>query len=178
MKMVPKLGPLDIEIGDWQMLVRHVKAFSRDFDKALSDPSKADPAFMLDVYFAVVKDEVGLNRILVFPVSLGMGESIIPNWIRGLKNPVAFGVVRGMENFCSMTESDANSASSFKERAYSIRPSTSDVKLSVEIDKTVGRPLYHVIMNRNFEYEIYRNDARNLYALMKPIDEDAVEPVQ
>lgn len=53
----------------------------------------------------------------------------------------------------------------------SVEPSDEDVASSVLIDRTVGRPVYHVIMNRDFEFEIYSN-GEHVRHLHRPVSED------
>jgi hypothetical protein len=140
---MPKFGPLEIEFEDWKMLVRHVKALCRNESVSFLSPWQ-------DVIFVVIscnEDGAEKNRILFLPVNVRCDDSIL-NWMKKLKNVVAFGYVRGNSD--------------------SIKPDDEDVALSVQIDAIFRKPIYYIIMNRNFEYEIYKNPMDKLYGLMQP----------
>jgi hypothetical protein len=160
--VIPELGPLKIGHDDWQMLVRQTKAFcgknpSLDFCTS-------------DVCFIIVK-EGQRNRILLLPFS--NREIVeIPAWVKPFsKIMVAFGYVKGITTSFGNPDEETKESSSTK-------PVSSDVKLSVELDNIVGRPLYYVIMNRNFEYEVYKTPMENLFGILTPVTEESSKPEQ
>ena len=168
--VIPELGPLKIGHDDWSMLVRQTKAFCGKNPSWDFNPS--------DVCFIIVK-EGQRNRILLLPFS--NRESIeIPAWVKPFSSiMVAFGYVKGItDEFRGETDAEAGKS------ALTLKPATSDVKLSVELDKniteTVREPksIYYIIMNRNFEYVVYRTPIKNLFGLMQPVTGESKQPEQ
>jgi len=144
---MPEFGPLKIELEDWRMLVRHVKALCGNESVSFLSPWQ-------DVIFVIISCNEGgaeKNRILLLPVNVRCDDSI-SNWMKKLKNVVAFGYVRGNSD--------------------SIKPDDEDVALSVQIDAIFCKPIYYIIMNMKFEYEVYKSPIENLYGLLQPANEN------
>jgi hypothetical protein len=180
---VPKLGPLDIEPEDWRMLVRHVKAFSKEFEQVKWNPDAptGEKLFFLDTLFAVTRSN-GNHRIFLLPTSW-RGDEAIPNFIKGFQSIVAFGIVKAMSNINranaeskKLTLDDTQVKKKYNELVYSLEPDTEDVKLSVLLDKAIGKPIYYIIMNVKFEYEIYKTPLENLYGILQPVEEESEPP--
>jgi hypothetical protein len=53
----------------------------------------------------------------------------------------------------------------------SVEPSDDDVATSVLIDRKIRRPIYHIIMNQESEFEIYSN-GEHLRRLHRPVGEN------
>ncbi len=182
---VMELGPLKIEPEDWQMFVRHAKAFcgTNPYTKSA-----------LDLVFVIVKEvvkeggkeiETGRNRLFILPT--GNRESWdIPTLVRWFtKTLLAFGYVKGVseaekiaaegggvgDGFTFWQPVSSEDPAKVKKEITTLEPVDYDVKLSVQIDKAVGRPIYYIIMNKKFEYNIYKSPAESLYGLMKPAEE-------
>ena len=149
-----KIGPLILEPSDWKELERTVRILSK------SEHGR-------QVFFAVVGTEnggmVNADGLAILPLrSLAIHvdrETTIVNpeimpLLSEIKDLVAFGYVR--------TEN-------------SIEPTEHDFTLSVMLDRKFGRPIHYIVMNDRFEYEVYRSDPRNLYGLMKAVDEDNID---
>ncbi len=148
-----KLGPVEIEPDDWQYLVRHVKAYCikeevMDVYNLMEFPSIGDVLFII---IPVRERDEERNRILILLTDYRL-DGGIPNTVKRFKDVIAFGVV--------------------KHDTDSLKPDDEDFKLSLLIDKKVGRPVYYIIMNKNFEYKPYKNPARNFYGLLQPVDSD------
>jgi len=175
--VAPQLGPLEIEQADWRMLVRHVKAYCRDFEKARTNPESASAAFVLDILFVITRSSNGRHRLFLLP-TYWRSDNFISEWVKGFEAPVAFGIVKSLSNLTRALDEakKLNAPEDMKlkkvdELVYSLEPDTQDVKLSVELDKTVGKPLYYIIMNRKFEYDIYKSPIQNVLGLLQPADE-------
>lgn len=52
----------------------------------------------------------------------------------------------------------------------SVKPSDEDVSASVLLDRKIGRPVYHIIMNNETEFEIYSN-RDHIHHLHEPVSE-------
>jgi hypothetical protein len=173
----PELGPLKIEPDDWKMLVRHAKAFC-----GVNPYSKS----ALDLTFVIVREGEN-NRLFILP-SGNRENWDIPALVKGFsKTVLAFGYVKGVseaekiaaggeginDGFTSWhpSESVPGSAEKVKKDITTLEPVDFDVKLSVEIDKAVGRPIYYIIMNRKFEYNVYKSPMESLYGLLQPSEE-------
>ena len=172
---VPQLGPLKIRHEDWQMLVRHAKAFTSSNPESAT--SATDSVFAAstsatDTVFVVVSEN-GNPRILLLPM-MNKTDMLLPDYVRMLsKTIIAFGYVRGESSWDNLTSELRNEPAKTKS---SLEPTNSDVKVSVEIDKIVGRPIYYIIMNRKFEYEIYKTPMENLYGILQPVHEEPEVP--
>lgn len=180
---VPKLGSLEIEPEDWKFFVRHVKKYTADFEKALDskDEAKTSAEFVLDILFVVVRSGAR-NRIELLP-TYSRSDKFIPSWAKRSVNVQAFGIVkaisgldRGIQEVSKLQyDTEAQAFQIYGKSALSLEPDTDDVKLSVELDKTIGRSLYYIIMNVRFEYEIYRTPMESAAGILKPVEEE--EPV-
>lgn len=192
----PKLGPLEIEPEDWRTLVRHVKAFSRDFERYLSNPENPDinAALVLDTVFVANRSKDSKTHRLFIMPTYQRNDQFIPTWVKSfelhsnsgeeLRAPVAFGIVKSIASLTKAIDdakkfsgADDVKVKKFKELAYSLEPDTEDVKLSVELDKTLGKSLYYVIMNNRFEYDIYKTPIDSAAGILKPVEEEQSEPI-
>jgi len=179
-ELIPKvkLGPLEVEPEDWKTLVRNVKSFCCDFEKTVENPnSQCNAAFVIDMFFVVTQENAKIHRLILLP-TYSRTDNFIPEWVKGFDRLAAFGIVkiisnltRAVEDAKKMPGTDDAKIKKARELAYSLEPDTDDVKLSVELDKKIGKPIYYIIMNRNFEYEIYRTPIENLYGILQPVDE-------
>ena len=184
-KLIPKikLGPLEVEPEDWRTLVRSVKSFCRDFEKTVENPNiQYNIAFLIDMFFVVTRENARTHRIIMLPICY-RHDMFIPDWVKGFDEIAAFGIVKIASNLTKAIEeakklSDMDEAKIRKawKLAYSLEPDTEDVKLSVELDKKIGKPIYYIIMNRNFEYEIYRTPLKDLYNILRPVEDSEKEP--
>ncbi len=156
----PQVGPFKIKPEDWQMLVRHTKAFSHN-------PTFA--TYAAETVFVIVSENKNA-RMLLLPV-ITKTDMQIPDYVRMLsKDIVAFGYVRGESENDNAIFEFSNEP---RKTTNSLDPADADVKLSVEIDKIAGKPVYYIIINRKFEYEIYRTPTESLYGILQPAQEES-----
>ena len=162
--VAPQIGPLKIQPEDWQMLVRQAKAFA--------SPKSAYLTPAAETVF-VVASESGNPRILLLPV-INKTDMLLPDYVRTLSEAIlAFGYVRGESEWDNLPSELRNEP---REAKNSLEPTNADVKLSVELDKIVGKPIYYIIMNRKFQYEIYKTPMENLYGILQPVTEEPEVP--
>jgi len=149
-----EIGPFRFKSSDWDMLQRTIDAFCKTKNGQ-------------QVFFAVSGNEengvVNADGLIVLPVKtllLQVGEDLcvvnpeIISMLSKVKQLVAFGYVRTEESTAR------------KEHDY---------WLSVMIDMKFKRSIYYIIMNSNFEYNVYKNPVEILSGLMQPVDDDVRE---
>ncbi len=109
------------------------------------------------IFFAITGNEDGgkisADRLIILPIKSLLDLDVI-ELLAKIKNLIAFGYVRKEE---------------------SIVPNEQDIALSVLMDKRFGKSIYYIIMNSNFEYEVYRNTPENLYGLLQPVNDEDVQ---
>jgi hypothetical protein len=147
----------------------------------------------LDLVFVIVKEivkeggreiETGRNRLFILPTG-NRDNWDIPTLVKWFtKTVLAFGYVKGVSEAEKMAAQGAGvddgmtswhptaeDSEKVKKEITTLEPVDFDVKLSVQIDKAIGRPIYYIIMNKKFEYNIYKSPTESLYGLMKPAEE-------
>ncbi len=159
---VPRLGPFKINHEDWQMLVRHAKAFAQN---------PVFPMFAPETVFVIVSEK-GNPRILLLPVT-SKTDMQLPDYVRMLsKDILAFGYVRGESESDGFSSEFKNESRNTKD---SVEPTDADAKLSVEIDRILGKPVCYIIMNRKFDYDIYKTPIDSLYGILQPMQEESFQ---
>ena len=172
---LPKIGPLEIDPQDWQMLVRHVKAFL-GFSSIWHDVMFA----IAEVNEGDVSAPVKRNRIFMLPdgsrFSFNLADDIVK--MPGL---IAFGCVRAPKKIDDKTlhlDHETEETEDFLKRKFGesgafghdpLYPGEQDILLSVAIDSRLKKPIYYIIMDHKFEYRIHRTPMEKLFGILEPV---------
>jgi hypothetical protein len=176
-----KIGPFDIDPQDWQMLVRHVKAFS-GFSYTWND-----------VMFAIAEVDEGVkdvplkrNRLFLLPEGLRSAFNFADDIVK-MPGLMAFGYVRApkkVDDKTLYTVHETEETEDFLKRKLgegaqfkkdSLLPEEQDIILSVAIDSRLKKPIYYIIMDRKFEYHVYKTPMEKLFGILEPVKQVAEE---
>jgi hypothetical protein len=170
------LGPLEVDPSDWKKLVEHSKIFC-NFDL------EPNPTAWFDVLFMLLKPlQKNKHRIFILPIGTKRTLDIADKLVKLKESIVAFGYVKGGYDYATQelvkqfgmegTKEGRNIIKEATRESESVQPDDADIQLSVAIDVKFKKPLYYIIVNRKFDYDIYKTPIENLYGLLRPFGDD------
>jgi len=170
------LGPLEVDPSDWRKLVEHSKIFCNFDDELTFTPWH-------DVLFVLLKPvHENKHRIFILPTGTKRALEIADKLLKMKDSVVAFGYVKGGYDNAAQelakqygfedTVEGRNKIKEATRESESVQPDDVDIQLSVAIDVKLKKPIYYIIVNRKFDYDIYKTPIENLFGLLKPFEND------
>ncbi len=145
--MYVEIEPLLVEQNAWNSIKKSIDVFCKG-----ENP--------MEIMFAVIGSlelvgrRIKVESIIIIPLARPSGSS-------AAFNPELIEKINSIEGLIAVGHIHPCGA---------IKPSDQDVATSVLIDRKVGRPIYHIIMAPDLEYEVYTNGS-HIFELFKPVDE-------
>jgi proteasome lid subunit RPN8/RPN11 len=143
-----EIGPLAVELDEFRHLKDHVDVFC-------NGENAVELLFVVTGATRIVENRILGEKILLIPLIYSDRQHASYYHALVLKLSKSLGVV----------------AVGHVHTGSSVKPSDEDVATSVLIDRKIGRPVYHVIMNEQAEFEVYSN-GEHLRQLHKPASEN------
>jgi len=143
-----EIGPLAVKLEEFRHLKDHVDVFC-------NGENAVELLFVVTGATRIVGSRILGEKILLIPLIYSDRQQASYYHPLVLKLSKSSGVV----------------AVGHVHTGMSVEPSDEDVATSILIDRKIGRPVYHVIMNQQSEFEVYSN-GEHLQQLHKPVGEN------